>query len=238
MTPVPSGTVVHVLSGTESSCRQERNPGTSPCTASQILAPNNANIESFGFYLTCRPAPIERVGGRYHLRRRRRTLASMAVGLCAVAFGAVVDAVPLLVWNVTPSVPVGLYLIVPARRLRAGDLVAAEPPQALARFLAGRGYVPPDTPLLKRIAAAEGQQVCRTGDRIIIGNVFEGTVLARDRRGRPLPRWQGCRRLGADDVFLMNAHIPDSFDGRYFGPLSTKHILGRAVPLVRPKDRD
>ena len=33
------------------------------------------------------------------------------------------------------------------------------------------------------------------------------------------------------DVFLMNPGVPDSLDGRYFGPLPASSIIGRAVPL-------
>ncbi|MBV9079344.1 MAG: S26 family signal peptidase, partial [Methylobacteriaceae bacterium] len=51
------------------------------------------------------------------------------------------------------------------------------------------------------------------------------------RRGRPLPVWQGCVVLTADQVFLMNPDRPDSLDGRYFGPLGRNTIVGRAEPL-------
>ena len=53
----------------------------------------------------------------------------------------------------------------------------------------------------------------------------------RDRRGRSLPVWKGCRTLRAGEVFLLNANVPDSFDGRYFGPVSATAITGRAEPL-------
>jgi len=34
-----------------------------------------------------------------------------------------------------------------------------------------------------------------------------------------------------DEVFLMNWQSEDSFDGRYFGPLSASTIVGWADPL-------
>jgi type IV secretory pathway protease TraF len=46
-----------------------------------------------------------------------------------------------------------------------------------------------------------------------------------------LPAWKGCRTLRAGEVFLLNPNIPDSFDGRYFGPLSAAAITARAEPL-------
>ena len=49
--------------------------------------------------------------------------------------------------------------------------------------------------------------------------------------GRPLPVWQGCRVVAGGEVFLMNRQSEDSLDGRYFGPLPTTTIVGRADPL-------
>jgi type IV secretory pathway protease TraF len=58
-----------------------------------------------------------------------------------------------------------------------------------------------------------------------------GEALARDRRGRELPVWQGCRTLGAGEIFLMNWDVQDSLDGRYFGPILKSSVIGRALPL-------
>ena len=35
----------------------------------------------------------------------------------------------------------------------------------------------------------------------------------------------------AGEVFLMNPGVPDSLDGRYFGPLPASSIIGRAAPV-------
>ena len=53
----------------------------------------------------------------------------------------------------------------------------------------------------------------------------------RDRFGRPLPDWQGCRMIAKGEIFLMNWQSKDSLDGRYFGFLSAGTIIGRADPL-------
>ena len=34
----------------------------------------------------------------------------------------------------------------------------------------------------------------------------------------------------------MNIDIPDSLDGRYFGPLPATTVIGRAVPLYTDED--
>jgi type IV secretory pathway protease TraF len=45
-----------------------------------------------------------------------------------------------------------------------------------------------------------------------------------------MPFWQGCRVLQTGEVFVLADH-PGSFDSRYFGPLDTASIAGRAVLL-------
>jgi type IV secretory pathway protease TraF len=41
----------------------------------------------------------------------------------------------------------------------------------------------------------------------------------------------GCLVVADDEVFLINWQSEDSFDGRYFGPLSASTIVGWADPL-------
>ena len=105
------------------------------------------------------------------------------------------------------------------------------PPPALAAFLDRGGYLPSGVPLLKHVAALAGQGVCRNGVRIIVDGKHVADALARDRRGRPLPTWQGCLALTDDQVFLLNEDRPDSLDGRYFGPLNLSTVMGRATPV-------
>jgi len=143
-----------------------------------------------------------------------------------------------LVWNVSASVPVGLYGLSETRDLAVGDLVAVMPEQPLADFLVGRGYIGPGVPLLKRVMALPGQQVCRTGNSITVDAAPLGDALDCDRMGRLLPVWQGCRRIANGDIFLMNPDVPDSLDGRYFGPIPTQSVIGLAAPIYTDEDGD
>ena len=136
-----------------------------------------------------------------------------------------------LVWNATASVPVGLYRIVPGSDFRPGELVAVRPAPALARLMAARRYIEANALLVKPIGAAAGQRVCRTGAIITIDGALVATALAADHLHRPLPGWSGCVRLRTGTVFLLAPRAPASFDGRYFGPVATAGIIGRALPL-------
>ena len=159
---------------------------------------------------------------------------SWPIGSAAVATIALTAAwkhAPLLVWNASASVPVGLYTVRDAARLAAGELVVVLPPEKLAQFLADGRYLPEDVPLIKHIAALPGAIVCRSGLVISVDGIVRAEARERDHAGRVLPSWSGCRMIADNEVFLLNAHEPASLDGRYFGPLPSSSIVGRAVPV-------
>lgn len=160
-----------------------------------------------------------------------RVLISAGTALSALLLPAVYQSRLRLVWNVSASVPVGLYRIVPASPLRRGELVAVRPSPALARYMAARRYVEANALLVKPIGAVAGQRVCRAGAVVTIDGAQVATALAADHLRRPLPVWTGCRRLRPGTVFLLAPRAPASFDGRYFGPVTTISIVGRALPL-------
>ena len=153
---------------------------------------------------------------------------------CVTAATLATLAVPVsryAVWNASASVPTGLYAIRRKASLHVDERVAIDPPPALRRLLATRGYLPAGVPLLKRIAAVSGQRVCRFGHGVTIDGDFAGVARARDRLGRPLPTWFGCRMLRTGELFVMNPAAADSFDGRYFGVLRMADVIGRATPV-------
>lgn len=153
-----------------------------------------------------------------------------------VAIAAFLPLPLKLVWNASASVPIGLYAIASDELPEVTDLVAVDAPEPLATFLAERGYLPRGVPLMKRVAGVAGQRVCRTGRTISVDGVDMAEALDRDRLGRVLPSWQGCRLIAVGEIFLMNWQVRDSLDGRYFGPVSTDTIIGRATPLYTDEE--
>ncbi len=158
------------------------------------------------------------------------------VASSTIAVTTWIDAPTKLIWNASASTPIGFYSVEPAKRLEVTDLVAVAAPEPIASFLADGGYLPRDTPLLKRVLGLPGQTVCRSGVLISVDGVAMGTALQRDRIDRPLPDWQGCRIVADGEIFLMNWDVPDSLDGRYFGPIPASAVIGRAVPLWTDED--
>jgi len=138
---------------------------------------------------------------------------------------------PVLIWNATASAPIGLYELHRTHAVARGDLVLAKPPANALVLAAARDYLPAGVPLVKRIAALSGDDVCSFGKLILINGDPVATRLSADGQGRPLPSWQGCYRLTRNQVFLLMGHVPDSFDGRYFGPIRRSAIGGILRPL-------
>lgn len=153
-----------------------------------------------------------------------------------VAIAAFLPLPLKLIWNASASAPIGLYAIDSDELLEVTDLVAIEAPEPLATFLAERGYLPRGVPLMKRVAGVAGQRVCRTGRTISVDGTDIAEALDRDRLGRALPSWQGCRIIAVGEIFLMNWQVRDSLDGRYFGPVSADTIIGRATPLYTDEE--
>lgn len=166
----------------------------------------------------------------------RLTLLAMLAGCVLVAAPTLSGHSPRFIWNASASVPIGLYRVAPVRRLDVGDLVVALPPDPLAAFLAERGYLARNVPLIKRVLALPGTTVCRRGTTIWAYDRAYGEARTRDSRGRDLPAWQGCRPLTDKEVFLMNWDAEDSFDGRYFGPLPATAVTARVIPLWTDPD--
>jgi len=159
-------------------------------------------------------------------------------GLAGIGFIALSSAAlpTYLVWNASTSLPRGLYLILTDDNIRPGQIAVMKPTPALQDWMARRGYLPRDIPLLKQVAATRGTRVCRTGDIISVRAKPVAVAKHSDRWGRKLPVWQGCFVVGKDELFLLNARSADSLDGRYFGALPAKNMIGRAVAIWTPDD--
>lgn len=156
---------------------------------------------------------------------RRRFLLLRDAGLILLSLGAVVSqfGVKLAIVNESPSLPKGLYLRAPISSPKVGAIVAFRPPPAAKAYLRELG-MPPDGLLLKRVAAAAGDEVCASR-RVVTTPTRRVDVRASDRHGRALPTWSGCKRLAPGDVFVLG-DTAASFDSRYFGPVPRQALVG------------
>ncbi len=151
------------------------------------------------------------------------------LGAAALAFAALVltgARQDVVLYNHSPSVPVGFYIRDsgdPARGMfvtvRARDVAPVE--------AATHGYDDAGDRFIKRLAAVAGQHVCSDGRMLSVDGVPVATV--QNRAGAP-HGWAGCRTLRSSEILLLGDST-DSFDGRYWGPISDDLIEGVWRPL-------
>lgn len=154
-----------------------------------------------------------------------------ALGPIAVAASAVEVWPMRVLYNASASVPLGWYAVSAPEAIGPGDLVIVRTPRTVEPLMVGRGLIGRGVPLVKHVGAVPGSTVCRNDVRVSIDGTPAAVARRTDIFGRPLPRWNGCRRLGTREVFLLNSGSPSSFDGRYFGPTPAHDIIGKARPL-------
>ncbi|MCG2633272.1 S26 family signal peptidase [Bradyrhizobium sp. WYCCWR 13023] len=135
------------------------------------------------------------------------------------------EPLPLFIWNESASADRSLSLATDVT-----ELVAVSRPSRL-RPSSLNGYLPVGVPMLKRVLALPGQTVCRTDLTISVDDIVMGEARDRDGRGRPLPKWQGCRVVGDGELFVMNWQSHDTLDGRYFGFLPASAVISHALPV-------
>lgn len=157
---------------------------------------------------------------------RIRTRTWLGIGAAAIALLGVasVNARDWLLYNHTPSVATGWY-VRSTDEIARGALVTVRAQDVAPDYAAARNFTDEGDRFIKRIAAIDGDSVCAEDDAIRINERTVAHRAAQDSQGGALPRWSGCRPLAADEVFLMG-DTPDSFDSRYFGPVSAADIEG------------
>ncbi len=176
--------------------------------------------------------------GRDFVRQRRTKRGIRAtiwsafsvVGVALIAIPTTGILPPFLLFNPSQSAPLGWYRIEAIDEISRGDLVVANLLTDASELAAQRGYLPTGIPVIKTIAALDGDLVCEEAGLLQINGLSTVHVLPADRVGRSLPSpWKACRRLQEDEVLLLSNRTPDSFDGRYFGVVQRTDIIGRAV---------
>ncbi|MHA1599429.1 MAG: S26 family signal peptidase [Alphaproteobacteria bacterium] len=159
-------------------------------------------------------------------------LLGTAIPVLALAIASVVSLPKKLIYNASASAPIGFYWI-DQRPIQRGVYVYVRVPERVRNLVIERGYLPPNVPLLKRVVGLYGDRICRQFGEISVNGSVVARAKMRDGQGREMPEWHGCHFLTESSVFLLQDH-PQSFDGRYFGPVDRRLIIGRALRLRFP----
>lgn len=129
----------------------------------------------------------------------------------------------LVLYNHTPSVPIGWYVYA-GRSPKVGDIIAFTLPTPAHDYARSRNEST-HVRLLKPVLAVRGDRVNTVGGELRINGVLFGTIAVTDAAGRTLPHWQADRVL-VDDELLVGSTAEHSFDGRFFGPIHAAQVQG------------
>ena len=163
----------------------------------------------------------------------RRALLLIAAGsMLALGLETAFNLPKKVIYNASASAPIGLYWL-DNKPVKRGDLVLVTVPESVRELVRERGYLPSGVPLIKRVAGVTGDEICRRGRQILVAGRPVAMAQTVDGSGRAMPQWQGCVTLIKAQVFLLQDH-PQSFDGRYFGPVDRHLIVGRVSRLWQP----
>src|SRR3546814_5211455 len=106
-------------------------------------------------------------------------------------------------------------------------MVIARVPDPWRMMAAQRRYIPANVPLVKRVVAVAGDEVCALGQEIFVNGKLVVERRIADAKGRPMKWWSGCVRLRGRQLFLFMSDSPASFDGRYLGVTEGGLVVGK-----------
>lgn len=134
-----------------------------------------------------------------------------------------------ILFNVTPSLPRGIYLLLPARDIKRGDTVVFDVPLKLKEC----EYIPRYTKLLlKNVGALSNDKVQIKNNSLYINDINYGKIYMKDGQGVILPQLKENELQPKENEFLPLAPHQNSFDGRYYGVISLKKIKNKAKLLI------
>lgn len=175
--------------------------------------------------------------------QKRTTRWLLIMGLFAAITGVGVAAtLSGLRFNFTPSMPLGIYRLnpLPQDAIQRQMLVAVCAPSSMVKLGRRRGYLSGgpcagDTePLLKTVVAVAGDRVdvwCR-GVTVNGRLLHNSKPLAIDRAGRELSSSPAVHRRIPQGTIWVYADHPRSWDSRYWGPVTVRNVLAKAIPVL------
>jgi conjugative transfer signal peptidase TraF len=154
-----------------------------------------------------------------------------------------------LIFNLTPSLPVGIYQRIPLpAHLKPGDLVQICPPSPASSpamrqaihdhwLLTDRRSVCLDhlVPFDKHIAAVPRQTVSlSTGGLVVNGHLLPRTQIQRISKtgGRIIHYPLGNYTVRPGTIWVTDNSSPWAYDSRYYGPISVKNLISGIEPVM------
>ena len=162
------------------------------------------------------------------------------------------------VFNISESLPIGIYQKLEDKNFQKGDLVILDIPKERMDFMISRGYIDGNMlkTMLKRIEGVEGEtfkvlsidelknsqlnkniefssiDIPKSSKKFLVKeNKILGSISNFDSHGRQLPQIKSPLILNKDEFFVMG-ESDNSFDSRYFGKIKKEEILYKVKPIL------
>ena len=140
-----------------------------------------------------------------------------------------------IVFNKTPSIPIGIYLLLPYDNekdsLNVGDIVIFDMPKDIEKFVKEREYTSNDTnTFIKTVGAIEGMSIEVREEKLFIDGEIKVEVALTDTLNRELPQINNFI-VSKGHFFPLGTHF-HSFDGRYYGEIDKRTIRNKAKLLI------
>lgn len=168
----------------------------------------------------------------YRFRKFRVLFFSLIfISLLAVIVNIIKVAGYHVTYSATTSMPRGFYLVVPIKKIMRYDIVEFTPPKVILDFVRNLHWIPESGLVIKYVFGMPGDDVCVHDEAIWINGNKIGRVYRTYAFEKLLPQTKICGKLENDQYLLLSTKRERSFDGRYFGAISSRNILGRAIPV-------
>ena len=175
-----------------------------------------------------------------NLKSRKRQFVVFAI-LSLLMFLVYSNSIPqIFIWNVTASVPKGLYLIVERKpsELHVGDYVSFKPTAEALNWISenveDQKVIDHLDSLifLKQVGAMSGDtyEIVSDSKMFYAKDKYIGQASEVTDTGNKLPVLRG-KYIVPDGMFLPVGENPNSFDGRYTGPVKIENVIYRVIPI-------
>lgn len=167
--------------------------------------------------------------------KRWGVLLALALYVFVLAFPNIVPVPKILYFNVSASLPLGVYLAIPSFGLRDGDIVSFAPEDWVYEMAHKNGWMKESEGnilFLKHVAmAGHHYETDNISMRFTIDDHYIGPISTDDGKGHAIPVKYGVFEI-PEGTFLPLSAAGRSLDGRYMGPVSTDRIVHRIIPLI------
>lgn len=134
----------------------------------------------------------------------------------------------MLIYNYTASLPTGWYWLEDTDRISRGDIVLCDAEQDIMQLALQRKWIKKDTHFLKYVYGIPGDIYEIRANRYIVNGEDKGEIKRIDTEGRPMPLLTDGKYTVPDGYLLIGTEAENSFDSRYYGPVSLKNVYKKA----------